>query len=1028
MNINTIDIEQEHRPTLASGAWLVTLIGTAAVMLALLFPAARNRVATALVSAPSALSLSYLSLSLKQRPHDAELRLEVARKTFEAGLPDEARALAQPLLALQTDYARKAQLLIVDIDFGALAATDPSLRQSRSEATARFAASAGALDLASLSDADTEVLADRMAQAGLAEQRAELLDLLARRPLSGREAEDQVFRMRFERADAAHLESGAPLAAAELAAFIAEREGSLSHARIALERARSADRPAELRALLARLSPLFPEDAALRQLGLELATDDSEALQLASALLRDAPEDAALRRRVAQLAEWTGDSLRAMDEYARLARRHGAAGDRSRALNLARANWDLPLVLALSPKSTPGSHATADRQRELAALLDRVALQEALGQPESALLELDSALQGKLGEEPRVLQLKAGLERRLGKTAAAEATLREIARRSSASEEIARERASLLLARGDTHDALLALQSAPAPASTGHMRQTLALALELGDLESAQNAATEIAARTDARPSDVERLYWLLRSSGDQPGALALAIHGYERFRSEPLLDLAIDSAQTLGNDATVLQLLARAEQAGTHFTARPQYWQLRASLLQARAAEALAAGKLNVARGELLLAGQSLRKAEVFAPAASDGDQTTYRALWSAQSTQVFSLALASDDKDSLARLYPEHEARLTPRERVHVLHRIGRDEDAVATAIAAAGSDELHEDDRQALQGDAGYLARNMVRRGYARGETMTMSGMPYWQGAVGADYALSETESLGAMVQGTGHAAGSPLGDSQAMVLEGRRELLAQVKGRLDRTTLAAGAFTVPNGGRPFASVEHVLVGQREQRKALRLRVEARVNELARETPALRALAVRDELALDALQPIGDDYYLQGRASAQLWSSHDRALLGEGAALDASVGRNFALPSNIGSANLRLATLLAPRGAQDTSVANQLEPLSQRVDASSLVPQSTAWMGIGGSLARGQIGAPPITGHSVAFLLDGSVGVLVPDGSLGLFGRAGVGVSVVGGDQLSLLIHAGNVMGAAPGDAVWGGSLEYSIGLWR
>ena len=46
----------------------------------------------------------------------------------------------------------------------------------------------------------------------------------------------------------------------------------------------------------------------------------------------------------------------------------------------------------------------------------------------------------------------------------------------------------------------------------------------------------------------------------------------------------------------------------------------------------------------------------------------------------------------------------------------------------------------------------------------------------------------------------------------------------------------------------------------------------------------------------------------------------------------------------------------------------------------------------------------------------------------GRAGIGVSMVGGDQLSLLLHAGNVMGATPGDAVWGGSLEYSVGLWR
>jgi hypothetical protein len=1012
-----IELEHERRPTLAPSGWLLTLIGGAALLLVLLLPATRGRLATALAAAPSALSLSFLRLSLEQQPHDAELRFEVARKTLEAGMPDEARAIAQPLLALQSELARKAQRLIVDIDFGVLAAIDPALQQSRSEATARFVESVHAIDLDALSPSEGAALAKQCAQAGVPAQRARVLDVLARRPRSSAAI--------VEQADTAHLEAGAPLAAAALHAFIAEREGSVAHAHLSIDRARSADRPAELRALHARLYALFPRDAALGALGLELASDDGAALQLASALLSASPGDEQLRRRVARLAEWTGDDLRAMDEYARLARQHGKSGDRTRALQLAHANWDLPLVLALS--SSPTRQASTDRAIELRALRDRVALHEALGRPESALLEVESAASGRLGEEQSVLLLKVELERRMGKLAAAEATLRELAQRFTASEGLARERASILLASGDTRSALLALESAPAPASTEHLRQVLALALELGELQSARAAATEIAARHDARPSDVERLYWLARSSGDERGALALAMHGYERFHAESLLDLAIDSAQGLRDDATVLVLLARAEEAGAHFTTRPQYWQLRTSLLQSRAAAALAAGKLNTARGELLLAGQALEKAERFAPAAND---PAYRALWSAQSTQVFSLALASDDKASLARLYPEHEARLTPRERVHVLHRIGHDERAVAVAIKGARTRELSEGDREALADDASYLARNMLRRGYARGETLSMSGMPYWQGSIGADYALSPTESLGAMVQGTGHDAGSPLGRADALALDDRRELLAQVRGRFDRTSLTAGAFTVAGGGRPFAALEHTLVGTGERDKKLRLRIEARVNELSQQTPALRALAVRDELAVDALAPIASDYYAAGRASAQIWSTHDRAMLGQGGALEASLGRNFELPSQLGSANLRLATYLAPRTAEDRSVrvASELDPLERRVGAVDLVPESTAWVGVGGSLARGELGAPPVAGHAFVFLLDGSVGVLVPERTLGFFGRAGIGVSVIGADQLSLSLHAGNVMGASPGDAVWGGSLEYAVDLWR
>jgi hypothetical protein len=187
---------------------------------------------------------------------------------------------------------------------------------------------------------------------------------------------------------------------------------------------------------------------------------------------------------------------------------------------------------------------------------------------------------------------------------------------------------------------------------------------------------------------------------------------------------------------------------------------------------------------------------------------------------------------------------------------------------------------------------------------------------------------------------------------------------------------------------------------------------------ESSQLRLLGANDELALHSEVAFGGDYYFTARATGKRYLSLDRDYLGAGLSLDAGVGRSFQLPQDIGRAAVRLTGRVAPR-FRDPDRAAREDPRAP----ASWIPESSAFAGVGASLARGALTIPRSGDPALRFLLDGSIGVLWPDQRFGFSGEAGIGSALFGHDQLSAQLIAGNVVGA---QAYFCLSAGYAVGL--
>jgi hypothetical protein len=95
--------------------------------------------------------------------------------------------------------------------------------------------------------------------------------------------------------------------------------------------------------------------------------------------------------------------------------------------------------------------------------------------------------------------------------------------------------------------------------------------------------------------------------------------------------------------------------------------------------------------------------------------------------------------------------------------------------------------------------------------------------------------------------------------------------------------------------------------------------------------------------------------------------------------------------------------------------------------VVSDGASWIGFGAGLSRGQISLAPVAGRRLNVLAEASAGWLMPRDELGWSGRLGLGVSVLGADQLSLLASASNVVSSVPGFAVYTLGADYKVSGW-
>ena len=966
---------RSERPLLSTWSAL-GLIAASGVAFAAVFPLSRDREALALAGAPDMLALAYLELALGRSPDDAELRLRVVERMLQSGELERARRTLQPLLgaAAGVSASDDAALLALEIDYRAWAALDGSDPAARARALARLTASIGSAHAERLPLGSAEHVAWVSAQAGLAQTRAEILARVARVDLTD--------DTRLCAADAAFLETGDPLAAAELRAERAltypERDGA-ANAALALRRALAAGAPGPALVLFRKLRPRFGHDPQVLELALSAlaGVDDVEALSIATELLALRPEDEALRERVAQLRAWT-----------RPAAAPTAEATPASSTTPPPLHWDgSDAALGAS------SHTDGARAIELAALL------ESLGAPEKALRVLEYALSDRRVDERAVWDLKAGVQLRLGQKREALATLTAMDDRFGPSAESIQRRADLLLSLGELGTALDLLATAPGPRDVEDVRRITAIGWELGDVRRVRAAYRVIVRSAEATPDDVRRLWLLEREDGDLVASARVALDGFRRFEDAELGKLALHTAIESGDEALVGDVLAATEKNGAFGDA--DALRLQVATRQARAHRALASSDTARADAELRQSERLLALAD----AASLTPSNVNAELWAVQDRQKLNLALAAKDRPELARVYPEQAEKLTARERVFVLHQLGRDEDAVNEAVASLARGDLPEQDTSALEQDAASLGADMPRQLGVLADVQTMDGLTLSRVGANARLSWSGGRRLGVRAELTRLGVGG----SGDLLFAGQDELAAELSAGIGQTSLALGIVAIDGADpRPSLRFEQGLLDG----GGVHLDFIARVNERSLDTPVLRVMGVEDELAARASLEFAGSYVASLRGSAKLYSDRDRDYLGAGASVDAAVGRYFALPGELGVGGLRVAGYVAPRF---------------EADPAGPIPDGASWLGVGASLTRGQLSVAPVAGRRLSVLADVTAGWLMPLAELGWSTKLGVGISVLGADQLSIVASASNVVSTLPGFAVYTLGADYAVSRW-
>jgi tetratricopeptide (TPR) repeat protein len=180
----------------------------------------------------------------------------------------------------------------------------------------------------------------------------------------------------------------------------------------------------------------------------------NDAFEVAAAAVRHAPRDAAWRRRLAQVAEWTTRPDVALEQWLAIARAEGRAADWAQVERFAAQTADGSAMLeALTQRALRGGDEALD---------DRIAaLIEDRGDPRGAIDWLTSRIAARgLAGSRRLLHRQLALHEALGDAGGLLAWLARADAALGPDAGRARQRAALLIERGDTAGAFDSLQAA----------------------------------------------------------------------------------------------------------------------------------------------------------------------------------------------------------------------------------------------------------------------------------------------------------------------------------------------------------------------------------------------------------------------------------------------------------------------------------------------------------------------------------------------------------------------------------------
>lgn len=995
-------------PPLLPRGGMIGLAAVAVVGFSVLLQPAYQRVADAMSAAPSALALTYLRLAVHEQPADRNLKLRLAESALALGNLEEAATALTDVRAAPDAVGLEGSLLFVRVQRAIWTGIPREQAEARAHALDGYRTAIRAVVTEQL---PPRTLADLAAQAGEAGEVALRASMLIDAALRPGPIDDDLVRA----AERACLEAEEPLEAARVASESARRTHRLDDALRALVHARAAAQPSAAWAMYLKLREQFGARTPLLEAGVAVAIDRGdhrEALALAEQLLEREPERPERHAAVLQLASWAGESELALVEQLWLLEHGGGRAVWSAAHDNARALSDMRILVGLYERE--GRTAELPRPE----LLQLLATYEALGEGERAHELMTRALLGRHAADRDLWNMRLLLERARGRYDQALETLRAMAERFPPDRDLGELRADLLLGQGRAGEATDVLAAVTPRDDHARLVRLAQVAEAAADIDTARRAYRDATRLAEASESDFARLYRIEMLDGDVGAALSTARRGLVAHPTPTMLELAIDAALQADEARMLDVLFANSEQHGHPFRLDPRYVALRVSHRQARAAAALKRGEHDAAEQLLAAAGSDLQRG---LPHSEGPPHARLLSLLKVQRTQALSLALARDDVPGLRALYPQLAAELTPRERVHLLHRMNRDDEAVSTALSALREDKVDATQRAGLLADAKALTAQRPRHVSAQLEALDMGALRLWQGRVQASWTETRREWSG----GLRYIALSDA-DPALFTLKDTHELIPWVglRRRWEHHEAAVQVGVDLRDGkspRPYVALSAKL-----QLGGPRLIFAAQVDEVPDDTAALRALGLRDQITAGIEVPFTERWYATSLAMGSLYSSRNRELLGGGATVEAALGMRLFPASHALTGNVRLAFRTAPRWS--VSRLPRSVPSTRESPEGWLVPDSATFLGLGASIGRGQLALPPVWGREVSFLADAAAGWLWPQQNVGFFARAGVGTSLVGGDMLSVSSRASNVVGTAPNSTVWGVTLDYAVSLWR
>lgn len=372
--------------------------------------------------------------------------------------------------------------------------------------------------------------------------------------------------------------------------------------------------------------PQLPFDDRLYRLGYEVFLANrnlANAFTLAETAVQQAPGNAAWRERYAQVAEWHGKPVVALEQWRTLALDHDQESAWQAVLRLAPGLFDEEtVVLALMREYRKGRLDDTRLKRLVEAF-------EGMGEPGKGVIFLEQTYRDK----PRRILLvkKAWLEERMGQTPQAISSFRRLQQAHGLDASEARQLAALLILQGDmaqSYQVLQQYQNQPGAKDREYQALLAELAWRLQDGKAAKQIYQRLYASGGLAEHETERLILLLREAN--PGIAArLAARHWTQHRSPRFLLIAL-SLHAQDNDiAAARALLASLTPADLDkLEKQPDFLQQRADIRRRD--------------NDLLAAVQDMQRAVQLAP---DDVSLNAQLLWlliEARNTDVLAQELA--------------------------------------------------------------------------------------------------------------------------------------------------------------------------------------------------------------------------------------------------------------------------------------------------------------------------------------------------------------------------------------------------